>query len=220
MSGVPTLYSYWRSSASYRVRIALALKGVGYDLETVSLVDGAQREADYLAINPQGVLPAFRTDDGEILTQSLAIMEYLEEACPGTSRLLPGDPVGRARARAFAAVIACDTHPVQNLSVLNCIRADHGQDEEGVARWCRCFISRGLAALEPAAQASDGPFLFGDAPGLAECCLVPQVYNARRWGVDMSAFPALEALDQRCLAMDAFQAAAPETQPDAPEGGG
>ena len=184
-----TLYSYWRSSAAYRVRIGLHLKGVDFDQIPVSLIDGAHREADYVAVNRQQVLPSLKLDDGTLLTQSIAILEFLDETVEGGPSLLPPDPVERARARAFAAVIASDTHPIQNLRVLKYLRGGFAAGDEAVSAWAREWIVRGFAALEPAAAKRSGAFMFGDAPGLAECCLVPQVYNARRFGVDMGAFP-------------------------------
>lgn len=210
-----TLYSYWRSSASYRVRIALALKGIEYEQETVSLIDGEHRAPGFTAINPQSVVPALRLDDGTVLTQSVPIIEYLEEAHPDEASLLPNDPVLRGRARAFAAIIACDIHPIQNVSVLNYLRAEFGQGDEGVKAWCKHWIERGFHALEPVAEARSSTFIFGDAPGLAEICLIPQVYNGRRFGVDMHSFPALRDVDAACTSIAAFKAAAPEHQPDA-----
>lgn len=212
-----TLYSYWRSSASYRVRIALALKDIDYNQVQVSLVDGGQDEPDYRALNPQGFLPALKLSDGTVLTQSIPIIEYLEEADPAPLRLLPDDATDRARARAFAAVIACDIHPIQNVSVLKYLRAEFGQDDDGVKAWCRHWIERGFEALEPMASVRTSTFVLGDAPGLPEICLIPQVYNARRFGVDMDRYPALRDIDAACVSTAAFEAAAPEHQPDAPQ---
>lgn len=210
-----TLYSYWRSSASYRVRIALAMKGVDYQQEIVSLIDGEHRKPDFTAVNPQGVVPALRLEDGTVLTQSVAIIEYLDEAYVGKAPLLPEDAVLRGRARAFAATIACDIHPIQNVSVLNYLRAEFGQGDDGVKAWCKHWIERGFHALEPVANARTSAFIFGDAPSLAEICLIPQVYNGRRFGVDMDSFPALRDVDTACADIEAFRAAAPEHQPDA-----
>ncbi len=212
-----TLYSYWRSSASYRVRIALALKDIAYEQVPVSLIDGEQATDDFKALNPQGVVPAMRLTDGTVLTQSIPIIEYLEEADPAPMRLLPDDAVDRARARAFAAAIACDVHPIQNVSVLKYIRAEYGQDDEGVQAWCAHWIERGFEALERIASVRAGSFLYGDTPGLAEICLIPQVYNARRFGVNMDRYPGLRDVDQACTSIPAFEAAAPECQPDAPD---
>jgi len=212
---MPILYSYWRSSASYRVRIGLALKGIRFETVPVSLIDGEQAGADYASINPQKVLPALRLDDGRVLTQSLAILEYLDEAFP-QHPLLPADPFERAKVRAFSAVIASDTHPIQNLSVLKYLRASFDQDDDGVAVWARHWIGRGLETLEPIAAASEGDFIFGDEPGLAEVCLIPQLYNAARFKVELDRFPALVAIDAACAELPAFRSAAPQTQPDTP----
>lgn len=211
-----TLYSYWRSSASYRVRIALALKGIEYEQKPVSLIDGEQSSDAYKGMNPQGYLPTVHLDDGAMLTQSIPIIEYLEEAYPETPRLLPLQAADRARVRAFSAIIACDIHPIQNLSVLKFLRAEYGQGDEGVAEWCRHWIVKGFNALEPLAASGQKAFVSEDLPGLAECCLIPQVYNARRFGVDMAPFPTLADIDTKCSDIPAFEEAKPENQPDAP----
>ncbi|MNH49864.1 Maleylpyruvate isomerase [compost metagenome] len=206
------LHGYFRSTASWRVRIALGLKR----LEAVQVVHhlrkGEQRALDYLALNPQGLLPSFVTDDGAVLTQSLAIIEYLDEVSPEPS-LLPADPVQRAKVRAVAQAVACDIHPVQNLKVLQRLR-DLGLGEEVVQAWAATVIEEGLDAIDTLLADQPGPFAFGDAPTLADLCIVPQLGNARRFGVEVR-WPRLLALEAACLELPAFQNAAPGKQPDA-----
>lgn len=213
------LHGYWRSSAAYRLRIALNLKEVSYDQVSVNLKDGHQREAKHKALHPQGFVPVLNMD-GEQLIQSPAILEYLEERFPDPA-LLPGSMAERARIRAYAAVIGCDIHPIQNLRILQFIRSEFGQDTDGVTAWCQRWISDGFTALEKMAEADDrsGPYLWGKQPTMADIYLVPQMYNARRFGVDMSAFPRLVAADEAARLHHAFEAARPENQPDAPEDG-
>jgi len=210
------LYTYWRSSAAYRVRIALNLKGLAYAQVAVDLRAGAQRAEDYLALNPQGAVPLLELDDGTRLTQSLAICEYLEERYPAPA-LLPHDAPGRARVRALALAVACDIHPLNNLRVLNDLQELFGIDAGGRERWYRHHVERGLSALEAmlVAQPQRAGFCHGDAPTLADLCLVPQLYNARRFDCDLSACPTLVAIDARCRALAPFARAAPERQPDA-----
>jgi maleylpyruvate isomerase len=205
------LHGYFRSTASYRVRIALNLKGVSYTDVFHHLRRNEQNAPAYLALNPQGLLPALEGDFG-VLTQSLAICEYLEETVPAPA-LLPADRVLRARVRAFAQVIACDIHPVQNLKVLARLRALK-VDEASVTEWARATIAEGLAACAALIAGRAGRYCFGDTPGLADLCLVPQLVNARRFEVDL-AWPQLLAIEERCLALDAFVRAKPENQPDA-----
>lgn len=209
------LYTYYRSSAAYRVRIALNLKGLSYDSLAVHLRHGDQGRADYLAINPQGLVPTLVVDD-LYLGQSLAIIEYLEEIHP-TPPLLPGSPAERARVRQLALLIACDIHPLNNLVVLRMLEEMFGADEAARARWYCRHVERGLHALEAlvAGHPSTGSFCHGDTPGLADVCLVPQMYNARRFSCALEACPTLVRIDERCRALDAFQRAAPEVQPDA-----
>lgn len=215
-----TLYSYWRSSAAYRVRIALNLKEMDYTVEPVHLVrDGGQQHADaYRAVNPQQLIPALQ--DGErVIRQSLAIMEYLDEAYVDTPPLLPRDVRERARVRALAAVVACDIHPLGNLRVLQYLTGELGVDDGQKAAWSRHWIEVGFDALEAllAQSPSVGRFCSGDDPGLADCCLVPQAYNARRFEVAMDRYPTIARIDAACRELEPFRRAAPEAQPDAPE---
>jgi maleylpyruvate isomerase len=207
------LHGYFRSSASYRVRIALNLKGLSADHLPHHLRKGEQRDPAYLAINPQGLVPTLEGDPGAIITQSLAIIEWLEETHPEPP-LLPKDPLQRARVRAFALVLACDTHPVQNLKVLARLR-QLGFAEEGVTEWAAWANREGLAACEKLIANETGPFCFGTAPTMADLCLVPQLANARRFGVDLDAFPRLLQAQAAAKNIKAFADAAPERQPDA-----
>jgi maleylpyruvate isomerase len=206
------LHGYYRSTAAWRVRIALNLKGLAVGHAFHHLRRGEQRAPAYLRLNPQGLLPALELEDGAtVLTQSLAICEWLEETHP-VPPLLPGDATQRARIRAFAQAIACDIHPVQNLKVLARLRG-LGLPEEEVAGWARDVIAEGLAACQ--ALTGEGAFLFGPAPGLAEICLVPQLFNARRFGVDLAPLGRLLAVESACQALPAFADAAPDRQADA-----
>ena len=207
------LHGYYRSSASWRVRIALNLKGVAADHVAHHLRRGEQTAPDFLRLNPQGFVPALELDDGRALTQSLAICEWLDETHPEPP-LLPSDPFERARVRAFALAIACDIHPVQNLKVLARLRALKLPEDE-VTGWARAVIAEGLAACETLLAGSSGPFCFGARPTLADLCLVPQLYNARRFGADVSGLRRLLDAEAAAAALPAFIAAAPERQPDA-----
>ena len=207
------LHGYYRSTASWRVRIALALKGVTAEGVSHHLRRGDQRAPDFLALNPQGLLPALETDDGATITQSLAILEWLDETHPDPP-LLPRDALARARVRAFSLAIACDIHPVQNLKVLARLRA-MGQPEDAVTGWARDVIAEGLAACEALVHDAPAPFLFGDAPTMADLCLVPQLFNARRFGTPLDAFPRLLAAERACMTIPAFADTVPEKQPDA-----
>jgi maleylacetoacetate isomerase len=207
------LHGYFRSSAAWRVRIALNLKGVAVEHAFHHLRHGGQRAPDYLRLNPQGLVPALETDDGSVLTQSLAICEWLEETHPEPP-LLPGEALERARIRAFALAIACDIHPVQNLRVLARLRS-LALPETEVTGWARWVNQEGLEACEALLAEGSGPFCFGAAPTLADVCLVPQLGNARRFGCDLSPLPRLVAAEAACNALPAFAQAAPDRQADA-----
>ena len=209
------LYSYFRSSAAYRCRIALNLKGLAHETGFVHLIkDGGQQNAPaYRALNPQALVPTLE-HDGRVITQSLAIIEYLDEINPQPP-LLPGDAEQRAKIRAFALAIACDIHPLNNLRVLNYLKGPLQQGQTAVDAWYRHWVETGLAACEALLPTGAGRFCFGDQPTLADVCLVPQLYNARRFNCDLSAVPRLLAIDEACRGLPAFARAAPEAQPDA-----
>ena len=213
-----TLYAYWRSTAAWRVRIALNLKGVAWTSRPVHLLrdGGEQRRPEYLQLNPQGLVPALAID-GRLLTQSLAIIEYLEETRAAPA-LLPADAAGRARVRSLAQLIAGDLHPLNNLRVLQYLDTHLSAGEAQRQAWYRHWVRVGLDALEIrlAREPQTGRFCHGDAPGLADCCLVPQLYNARRYDCPLEACPTLLRIEAACSELDAFQAAVPERQPDAP----
>ena len=206
------LYSFWRSSASWRARIALAYKGVDYEYVAVNLYrgDGEQRGEAYRAVNPMAQVPTLELDDGRRISQSLAIVEYLEETVP-TPPLLPADPYLRAKARQLAELVNAGTQPLQNSGVLRAL------EERGVDRkaWAAQFIGRGLDALETSAQRTAGRFLVGDEPTVADVCLVPQLQNARNFGLDTARWPLLGRVEEACAGLEAFDAARPERQPDA-----
>ena len=208
-----TLYGYPLSSAAYRVRIALALKGVKASTVNKQLRRGEHRQKDYLKINPQGFVPAVELEDGTVLTQSLAIMEWLDETHPPPT-LLPVEPRPRARVRSLCQLIACDIHPLDNLRVLQYLESTLGVAQAARDEWYRHWIATGFAALEDALgrDALRGRFCFGDQPGMADACLVPQVYNARRYSVDLTPYPRIVAIDAACRELPAFESAAPEKQ--------
>lgn len=210
------LYDYYRSSAAYRVRIALNWKGIAVGRAFVHLRKGEQRASDFLALNPQGLVPALALDDGRLLTQSLAIVEYLDEAYPEPP-LLPRDVAGRARVRAIALAIACDIHPLNNLRVLHYLTGTLGASDAQRDGWYRYWIDVGLEALEVqlSREPATGRFCHGDAPSIADVCLVPQLANARRFHVDVSPYPTLTRIETACTALPAFADAAPARQPDA-----
>lgn len=216
MSHRPIVFhGYFRSSSSYRCRIAFNLKGITPETRAVHLLKdgGEQKSAAFRALNPQMLVPAIETGEG-VLTQSPAILEWLDEAWP-TPPLLPADRFARAEVRAFAAVIGCDIHPLQNLRVLDYLRGPLGQDQVGVEAWCRRWIGDGLGACEALlARRPPAPFAFGNSPGMAEVYLVPQLFAARRFGLDLAALPRLRAIDAACAALPAFAAAHPARQPD------
>jgi maleylacetoacetate isomerase len=204
----PLLFDYFRSSACYRVRIALNLKGVEYDAVPVDLLEGAQRGDDYRVRNPQGLVPALEID-GLFLTQSVAIVDYLDRTRP-ESPLLPSDPADAAHVRALALAIACDIHPLNNLRVLKYLGGSLGQPQHARDAWYRHWIEEGFTALEAMAAPWAGRFLFGDSPTLADVCLVPQMFNARRFGVPLDAYPALVGSDAEASRLGAFAAAHPD----------
>jgi len=212
------LYGYWRSSAAYRVRIALNLKGLAYRQVPVHLVKGGgqQHAAEYRALNPQRLVPLLvdEVNGGARIAQSLAILEYLDEVFP-VPALLPDDPVRRAQVRALAMHIACDIHPLNNLRVLQYLSAELGVDDEAKNAWYRHWVAQGLAAVEVGLEAFGDELSLGQRPGYLEACLVPQVYNARRFDCPMDAYPRILARVARCEALEAFAQAAPEVQPDA-----
>ena len=211
------LYTYFRSSAAFRVRIALNLKGLAWEAVPVHLVraGGEQHLPAYLALNPAGLVPTLE-DEGAVLTQSLAIIEYLDETRPEPA-LLPGSAADRARIRAIAQAIACDIHPINNLRVLQYLRRELGVSEEQKTAWYRHWITLGLGAVEAilAKDPRTGRFCHGDTPTLADCCLLPQVFNARRFDCDLTAMPTVRRIAETCEALDAFHRAAPAGQPDA-----
>jgi maleylacetoacetate isomerase len=206
------LYTYFRSSAAFRVRIALNLKGIAYEPAFVHLAKGEHRAPAYGAINPQSLLPAL-DDGGELLTQSLAIIEYLDETHPAVP-LLPKDPRGRARVRSLSMLIACEIHPLNNLRVLQHLKRALGQNEEQVNAWYRHWIADGLSKFEADLTKAGGKFSHGDAPTMADCCLVPQIFNAQRYQCDTAAYPATMRVFAECMKLDAFDRAQPSKQPD------
>jgi maleylacetoacetate isomerase len=210
------LYDYFRSSAAYRVRIALNLKGLEPERSFVHLRRGAQRGDDYLAVNPQGLVPALVTDGGDVLTQSLAIIEWLDETQPQPP-LLPASAAGRARVRSVALAVACDIHPLNNLRVLNYLTGTLGATDAQKDGWYRYWCDVGLEALETrlAREAATGAFCHGETPTLADICLVPQLVNARRVNLDLAPYPTLLRIEVACNALPAFAAAVPAKQPDA-----
>lgn len=207
------LHGYWRSGAAYRTRIALALKGLAYDQQGVDLRTGAQRSEAFVALNPQGMVPALEVD-GAVLTQSPAILEWLEETHPEPA-LLPAGPVDRAHVRAMAALIGCDIHPLNNLRVGKVLRETFGADQAAVDAWAARWIIPGFEALEALVARHGAGWSFGAAPTLADCYLIPQIYSARRFNVPLDAYPRLLAIDARAAQHPAFIAAHPHAQPDA-----
>ncbi|SEM34746.1 maleylacetoacetate isomerase [Luteibacter sp. UNCMF331Sha3.1] len=211
------LYTYWRSSAAYRIRIVLNLKGLPYEARPVSLIEdgGAHLKESYRAVSPQAQLPTL-VDEGQIVRQSVSIMEYLEETRPSPP-LMPADARGRAKVRELVLAVATDIHPLGNLRVLKAIEAGFGADQAAKEAWSRRWIANGFDGIEKLlADGTAGRFSFGDTPTLADACLVPQYYNAVRWGVDLAPYPTIRRVVEACNAMEAFRKAAPEAQPDAP----
>lgn len=209
------LYTYFRSSAAFRVRIALNLKGKAYESSAISLPKGAHRKDDFGAINPQKLVPAL-IEDGHLLTQSLAIMEYLEEKQP-LPPLLPKDLLGRARVRSLSLLIACEIHPLNNLRVLQHLKRGLGQDEAAINTWYRHWVAEGLAKFEAdlTNTAGTGTYCHGNTPTMADCCLVPQIFNANRYECDLTPYPATMRVFDACMKLDAFDRAQPMKQPDA-----
>ena len=209
------LYTFFRSSASFRVRIALNCKGLGYEPVIVSLPKGEHLETKYKSVNSQGLVPAL-DDAGNILTQSLAIIEYLDEVHPGP-KLLPADPLARVYVRALSQLIACEIHPLNNLRILKYIRKAYKLDEEGVNAWYRHWIAEGFQMVESflGDNGKHGRFCFGDHVSMADCCLVPQVFNAQRYNCDLNPYPMLMRIHEACMQLDAFIRAQPSQQPDA-----
>jgi maleylacetoacetate isomerase len=208
------LYGYFRSSAAFRVRIALHLKGLEFENAFIHLRKGEQKSATYLSLNPTGLVPAFE-DDGQVLIQSLAICEYLDETHPEPP-FLPGHPADRARVRSLAQIVACDIHPINNLRVLNYLAGPLGHDQDAVAAWYNHWILEGFEGYERivASDGQAGAFSHGDSPSLADICLVPQIFNARRFKLDLAAFPTIRRIFDSCMELEAFRKAAPENQPD------
>lgn len=211
-----TLYGYFRSSTSYRTRIAMNLKGLDYENVTVNLAKDEQLEAEFQAINPQGLVPVLQADD-LLLYQSPAILEWLEEVYP-ESPLLPKDAAGRMQVRALSAMIGCDIHPLNNRRILQYLRNELSVGEEDVMMWCNRWMSEGFAALEKrlAQDENRGKFCYGDSPTFADCYLIPQVSSARRFKVDLSLYPNIVEIDTHCRSLKAFDDADPSKQPDAP----
>ena len=210
------LHNYFRSSTSYRVRIALEMKGLEYTYVAHHLRHGEHRDAPYLAVNPQGLVPALVWSDGTLLLQSLAIMEFLDETVPEPP-LLPADALGRARVRMLAQMIACDIHPVNNLRVLTSLRTLYGAGDEDIANWFRHWVNETFEPLEKILGSSPetGTFCHGDRPGIADICLVAQVANNQRYSLDMAPYPVISRINAACLELPAFRRAAPANQPDA-----
>jgi maleylacetoacetate isomerase len=209
------LYTYFRSSAAFRVRIALNLKGLAYEPKFVHLPKGEHRAASFASLNPQALLPTLEID-GERLNQSLAIMEYLDETHPKPA-LLPKEPRGRARVRSLSLLVACEIHPLNNLRTLQYLKRALAQDEEQIKTWYRHWVADGLAKLEADLAGSDqtGRFSHGDAPSMADCCLVPQIFNAKRYDSDLGAYPTVMRVYDACMKLDAFDRAQPSKQADA-----
>jgi maleylacetoacetate isomerase/maleylpyruvate isomerase len=208
------LYTYFRSSATFRVRIALNLKAMKYEPVLVHMPKGEHRATAYAGVNVQALLPTLELDDGTRLNQSLAIIEYLDEKRP-EPRLIPKDALGRARVRSLALLVACEIHPLNNLRVLQHLKHALGQSQEQVDTWYRHWIADGLAKLEAELAGGKGKFCHGDTPTMADCCLVPQIFNAQRYNADLSPYPATLRVFDACMKLDAFDRAQPSKQPDA-----
>ncbi len=210
------LYTYFHSSAAYRVRIALNLKGISYQSVAVSLLDAKQKGKAYLATNPQGLIPALELDDGTVIAQSTAIIEYLEET-DSHNALLPSTPLERSQVRSMVSNIACDIHPLNNLRVLHYLRDDLGADQTQVHQWYAQWINSGFHSIEKMLAQGDGEFCFGNKPGIADCYLIPQVFNALRFKVNIDQYPAILSVYNHCNSLSPFQKAHPDQQPDKPD---
>ena len=208
------LFTYFRSSASFRVRIALNLKGLAYEASFVHLPKGEHRAAPYSKVNPQALTPTLELDDGDALAQSLAIIEYLDETHPQPS-LLPRDSKGRARVRSLSLLVACEIHPLNNLRTLQYLKRQLGQSDEQMNTWYRHWVADGLAKYEAEIAGRAGRFSYGDAPTMADCCLVPQIFNAQRYQCDLAPYPVTMRVFGECMRLDAFDRAQPSKQPDA-----
>ncbi len=208
------LYNYFRSSASFRVRIALAVKGLAYEYLPVHLAKGEQKQPEFAAVNTEGLVPVLQLDDGQRLTQSMAIIEYLDEAHPEPA-LLPRDAIGRARVRALSQIVACEIHPLNNLRVLKYLVHELQASEDAKNAWYKHWVRLGLQAYEAHLAEQPGTYSHGDAPTLADCCLVPQIFNARRFDCDLSGLPRTMAVFDACMKLPAFQQAQPSACPDA-----
>lgn len=208
------LYNYFRSSASFRVRIALAVKGLAYEYLPVHLAKGEQKQPEFAAVNAEGLVPVLQLDDGQRLTQSMAIIEYLDEAHPEPA-LLPRDAIGRARVRALSQIVACEIHPLNNLRVLKYLVHELQASEDAKNAWYKHWVRLGLQAYEAHLAEQPGTYSHGDAPTLADCCLVPQIFNARRFDCDLSGLPRTMAVFDACMKLPAFQQAQPSACPDA-----
>ena len=209
------LYTYFRSSAAFRVRIALNLKGLKYEPIFIHLAKGEHRKPGYSGVYPQGLLPTLVDDDGEALSQSLAIMEYLDQTHPQPA-LLPNDPAGRARVRSLSLLVACEIHPLNNLRVLQYLKRQLGQNEEQINTWYRHWVADGLLKLEAdLSKGGTGKFSHGDTPTMADCCLVPQIFNAKRYNSDLAPYPTVTRVFDECMKLEAFDRAQPSKQPDA-----
>lgn len=208
------LYTYFRSSAAFRVRIALNLKGLKYEPRFVHLPKGEHRAAEYSDVNAQALLPTLELDDGTRLTQSLAIIEYLDEQHP-EPRLIPEEAIARARVRSLALLVACEIHPLNNLRVLQHLKRALGQSQEQIDTWYRHWVADGLAKLEAEIRDGKSKFCHGDTPTMADCCLVPQIFNAKRYNSDLAPYPITMGVFEACMKLEAFDRAQPSKQPDA-----
>jgi len=208
------LYTYFRSSAAFRVRIALNLKGLDYEPVFVHLAKGEHRKPDYAKVNPQALVPTLELEDGTRLNQSLAIIEYLDETHP-QKPLVPKDPLARARVRSLSYLVASEIHPLNNLRVLQHLKRALGQSEEEVNAWYRHWIADGLAKLEEELKGKTGKYCYGETPSMADCCLVPQIFNAKRYNCDLAPYPTTMRIFDACMKLEAFERAQPAKQPDA-----